>query len=322
MFKDMGGSGVNLIDKGIIADVLSQYDLEKKKLKKKYIIKRLCSLLMAIISVVLVIVGNDYGEYFVAFILAAVILFIIAYKLAKSSKFDYRSDLASVWNDFIRDGFVPLITNSLEDGEYGFRVNDDTFNSLKTGEEVHTITHGAISSIYNNERIITANYYAYYTKEDKQTGMTYDIKTFDGIVVMKDIKKMVESEIVVTPTYLSGLFKLNEINMDNSRFNKKFKTYTEDKKEAYISLTPAIMENILDVIKEYDIKAFVIKNGRLYVFIDHKKLIFDMQNERRQKTKEYKKALKYMTVEHTVQNLSDFMTKYIKIIDSINKINV
>lgn len=313
---------MNLIDKEIISDILSKYDLEKNALKKKYIIKRLCSLAMAIASIILVIVGNNYGEYFGIFFLVSVILFVIACKLAKSFKYNYRYDLESVWKKFIKDDFIYLITSSLEGGEYGFRVNDETFNSLDTGDRINTLTHGAVSSIYNNERITVANYYAYSTKEDKNTGMTYDYYHFDGIAVMKDIKKKVESEIVIAPTYLSGLINFNKISMDNSKFNKNFKTYTHDNKDAYISLTPEVMETILDIINDFEITAIVIKNDRLYVFIEREKLIFGMQNKKLQKTKDYKKALKYMTVEHTIQNLSDFMTKYIKIIDSINKIKV
>lgn len=322
LFGDKGGSNVNLIDKEIIADILSKYDLEKHELKKKYIIKRLCLLAMAIISVILVIIGNNHSEYFAFFILVAVILFIIACKVAKSTKFNYRYDLASVWENFMKNEFSSLIATSLEGGQFGFGVSDDTFNYLDTGDDVNTLTHGAVSSIYNNERITVTNYQAYGTKEDKQTGIPYHYELFNGIAVMKDIKKTVESEIVITPTWLSGLIGFNKISMDNSRFNKQFKIYTHSDMDAYISLTPAVMETMLDVIKEYDIKAFVIKNDRIYVFIDREKLIFDMQNERRQKTKDYKKALKYMTVEHTYQNLSDFITKYMKIIDSVNKINV
>lgn len=313
---------MGLIDKEIIADILSKYDLEKNDLKKKYIIKRLCSLAMAIASIILVIVGNNYGEYFGIFFLVSVILFVIACKLAKSFKFNYRYDLESVWKKFIKDDFIYLITSSLEGGEYGFSVNDETFNSLDTGDRINTLTHGAVSSIYNNERITVANYYAYSTKEDKNTGMTYDYYHFDGIAVMKDIKKKVESEIVIAPTYLSGLISFNKISMDNSKFNKNFKTYTHDNKDAYILLTPEVMETILDIIDDFEITAIVIKNDRLYVFIEREKLIFGMQNKKLQKTKDYKKALKYMTVDHTVQNLSDFMTKYIKIIDSVNKIKV
>lgn len=313
---------MNLINKEVIADNLLKYDTKKRSLKKNYIIKNICSIALAIISILLVIVGNEYGNYFLIFVLSAVVLFIIACKLAKSFKYNYRYELAGVWKDFIRDDFITMIKNLLEGGQYGFGVNDDTFNCLETGKDVNAHTHGVVSSIYNSERITVANYRAYTTKIDKYTDLPYDDEHFNGIVVMKDIKKNIESEIVITSTYLEGLLDFSRISMDNSRFNKQFSTYTLNNMDAYIALTPAIMEAMLDVVNDFKVTAIVIKNKRLYVFINEEKLIFNMQKERQQRTKEYKKALKYMTVEHTYQNLSDFMTKYLKIIDSINKIKI
>ncbi len=313
---------MNLIDKGLIADMLSKYDKEKQNLKKKYIIKRLISLIMTITGMVLVIVGSGFGEYLPIFIVVAVILCIIAFKIAKSSKSDYRDELASIWANFIKDEFIDMIVNSLEGGEYGSGVDDSTFNYLKTGSDITTFTHGALGSTYNDERIVVANYYGYGTRVDKRTGMISNYDVFDGIAVIKETKKEIESEIVITPDWLRGLMEFDKTSMDNSNFNKQFKTYTRNKMDAYISLTPAVMESMLDLTKDFKVTAIVIKEGGIYVFIDKEKLIFDMQKERLKKTEDYKKALKYMTVEHVYQNLSDFVTKYIKIVDSINKIKV
>ena len=150
---------MNLIDKEIIADMLSKYDKEKQELKKKYNIKRLIALIMTITSTVLVFVGIEFGEYIAIFIVVAIILCIIAFKIAKSSKSDYRYNLASIWSNFIKDEFIDMIVNSLEGGEYGSGVDDDTFNCLQTGSEITTFTHGALGSTYNDERIVVANYY-------------------------------------------------------------------------------------------------------------------------------------------------------------------
>lgn len=309
-----------MVERELVSDMLSKYDLEKNEIKNKYKKRQICSLVMTVVSVILILVGNLVDEYVGVFIFVSLIVFIISCKLAKSAKNNYRESLGNVWYRFSNKEFAQLIAHSLDNGKCSVGVEDETFNSLAT--VFNTRTFGAVGCDYKGERITVVNYYAYSIEEDSYTGTSYNRRWFDGVAVMKSIKKKVESEIVIAPYQFADASHLNKVSMDNSKFNKIFNVCTQDNKDAYISLTPEVMECLMELTDKFAVSAILVKENKVYVFFDYEKMIFDIQDEKLRKVKGYKKALKYMTVDFTIQNIAKFNEKYFRIVDSVKKINV
>lgn len=101
-------------------------------------------------------------------------------------------------------------------------------------------------------------------------GKRYTERTFDGIVYILDYEKDKDDKMLIyqQKPYFKSLKGFEKIETEIIDFNNTFETYSNNKNQAYYFLTPIVINNLLDITKNYDGKInLAYMDGKVIVAI-------------------------------------------------------
>lgn len=224
-----------------------------------------------------------YPEYLIAPGIALIASLIIAFYVSNKTK-------REIIDRFKTKVLIPSIQKkhpsmqynqnaSITKGEFvaseifsNFRINRFSGEDLFSGIEGKT--KYKFSEVHAEERRTRT--------DSKGRTQTYYVTIFKGIFLIADFNKELKYTTRVVQAADNFFEKLfagkSKVSLEHPEFEKKFNTYSQDQVEARYILTPAMMERVLKLQKEWNTKVNMsFKGQHLFVAIHHTHNHFEPQ---------------------------------------------
>lgn len=185
------------------------------------------------------------------------------------------------------DEFVPIIVRSLFDGAYY------SYESGFSAHEVQEMKIVQMGNEFHSEDFLRATYHDVYFRradvlienlDDSRgyLGDQYRTTLLDGTIYEFDFNKrfvcnmQVQGKNFLAPEIPFGWGEpMEKVSMENTVFNKKFKTLTNNVHDAFYILTPQIMEQILKLEEKYVSMSMNFVDQKLTIAINTTKGAFE-----------------------------------------------
>lgn len=261
--------------------ILEQHRLERKKKMRVYWLLTLVPIAAGI--VVYMLYWPMYPEYLIVpgivFVAMLLIALFVGHKTKKKIVSRFKSEVIM---PSLKKKHPNLNYNqhaSVSKGEFvaselfsSFRVNRFNGEDLFMGVEGKTAYK--FSEVHAEERRTRT--------DSKGRTQTYYVTIFKGIFMIADFNKELQYTTRVVQAADGFFEKLfagkSKVTLEHPEFEKMFNTYSQDQVEARYILTPAMMERVLALQKDWNTKINMsFKGNHLFVAISHNYNHFEPQ---------------------------------------------
>ena len=265
-------------------------DEDKKNIKKKYF--RYLLLPFLILLLIALCLTIRYSQPSFVFLLVFIFVFvgaIIHKKISSPYVEKFKTTIITELVKFVHEDLVYDHENYIDEGVFReSRLYNHRIDSYK-GEDYIS---GKVDKTWIEFSEVIARYK---TETRTKNGTRTQWHTlFDGLFFIADFNKEFNSDLIIKPDIAERMFgrfgqKLQKLNifehgelikMENPDFEKVFRVHGTDQREARYILTPALMEQILNLNKKINRKgnqdiSLSFINSKLYIAVPQGSNLFE-----------------------------------------------
>lgn len=254
--------------------------------KRKNIFNRnLVSILVLIVGGITIIQGKEITTIFgLLFIGLAIVSFYFAYKNYKLYKIDYKNNVVKRIIEIINPDWHYDYESAIDAYDYQeselFTKKWDRYN----GDD---LIHGTIGKTEFHLSELHTEYKS--SSRDSKGNRKESWHTiFKGLFVMAEFHKHIQGKTIVVPDYTEKILgkwvqkfqkfssRGDLVKLENVEFEQLFAVYSSNQIEARYILTPAMMEAIVKIRKQYQRPMHIsFKGSKVFIAMSYNKDLFE-----------------------------------------------